>query len=83
MTINCIAKTEGKENCPYLRVCLARLTDPTITGCGIPLYMAGVIDKSDIMVEHTVRHTEKPKLKSKAGSVKTIREKRANASKGE
>ena len=38
-----------------IKTCLARLTDRTITGCGIPLYAAGLIKREDIMVEHTVK----------------------------
>ena len=44
-----------KEDCPYIKTCLARLNDRTITGCGIPLYVAGFITKSEIFVQHTVK----------------------------
>lgn len=54
MTIKCKTKIEGKTGCPYVRFCFARMADRTISGCGLPLYMAGMIDKDDIMVEHTV-----------------------------
>ena len=54
MTVKCKTTQEGKKNCPYVRFCFARMADRTITGCGLPLYMAGMIDKDDIMVEHTV-----------------------------
>lgn len=55
MTIKCKTAQEGKKNCPYIRFCFARMADRTISGCGLPLYMAGIIkDKQDIQVEHTV-----------------------------
>ena len=55
MIVKCKAKLEGKTDCPMLRFCFARMADKTISGCGLPLYMAGVIkDKQDIQVEHTV-----------------------------
>ena len=55
MIIKCKTKIEGKTNCPYVRFCFARMADRTISGCGLPLYMAGIIkDKQDIQVEHTV-----------------------------
>ncbi len=55
MIVKCKTKLEGKDNCPMLRFCFARMADRTISGCGLPLYMAGVIkDKQDIQVEHTV-----------------------------
>lgn len=41
--------------CPMILICLARLSDPTITGCGVPLWADGKISKQEIMVEHTVR----------------------------
>ena len=43
------------ESCPILVYCLARLSDPTITGCGMPLYEVGILRKEEILVEHTVR----------------------------
>lgn len=55
MIVKCIPTTEGKQPCPMIRTCLARLTDGTITGCGVPLAYAGLIKVSDIQVEHTVR----------------------------
>lgn len=45
----------GVGDCPYRRVCLAALNDRTITGCGLPFVEAGIIQKSQMMVEHTVR----------------------------
>lgn len=41
--------------CPMILICLTRLSDPTITGCGVPLWVDGKISEQDIMVEHTVR----------------------------
>lgn len=65
MEVMCKSRRSDKTDCPYIRVCFARLTDPTITGCGLPLYMAGIINKSDIMVIHTVKAEENPKPKRK------------------
>lgn len=55
MTVNCIAKTEGKTNCPLIKTCLARLTDPTIVACGVPLWYAGLIRRDEVVVEHAIR----------------------------
>ncbi len=54
MIVKCKPTQPDKTDCPMLPYCLARLTDPTITGCGIPLYEAGLIKRQDIMVEHRV-----------------------------
>ena len=55
MIVKCKTKIEGKTDCPMIKFCFARMTDRTISGCGLPLYMAGIIkDKQDIQVEHTV-----------------------------
>ena len=54
MIVKCKPTQPEKEPCPYLRYCLARLNDPSITGCGLPLYMARIIrNMDDIYVEHT------------------------------
>jgi len=50
----CLPTEEGYDKCPYISTCLARQTDRTITGCGMPLYVDGFITKSEIYVEHTV-----------------------------
>ena len=55
MIVKCKATSSDKTDCPMIRTCLARLTDRTITGCGVPLAYAGVIKSQDVMVEHTVR----------------------------
>lgn len=55
MIVKCKPTKEGKMSCPMIQYCLARLTDGTITGCGIPLYEAGLIRREEIMVEHTVK----------------------------
>ena len=52
-TIPCKAK-DGFE-CPYLKVCMARLTDRTVTGCGMALYVNGLIKYDEIGVQHTVK----------------------------
>ena len=54
MIIKCKSTEKDKEQCPMIDTCLARLADPTITGCGVPLFYYGVIDRSAVMVEHTV-----------------------------
>lgn len=62
MIAHAIVKCEGGEhhdNCPYIATCLARLTDRTITGCGMPLFLDGLIPKSEIVVEHTVGKGDK------------------------
>lgn len=54
--VKCKAGAPDKDDCPMMPYCLVRLTDHTITGCGLPLYMMGVIlKKSDILVEYSVR----------------------------
>lgn len=56
--VKCISSKDGKASCPMIETCLARLTDETITGCGVPLAYAGLIESSDIVVEHTVKKDE-------------------------
>lgn len=58
MTVKCHPTQPDKTDCPMIRYCLARLTDGTITGCGIPLWYAGLIQRADIQVEHTVMEVE-------------------------
>ena len=55
MIVKCRPVNKDKKSCPMIQTCLARLTDRTITGCGVPLWWAGVIKREEIMVEHTVR----------------------------
>ena len=55
MIVKCKPTQPGKERCPLIRFCIARLTDKTITGCGIPLWHAGVIRREEVQVEHTVK----------------------------
>ena len=55
MIVKCLPTKEGKKPCPMIKTCIARLTDGTITGCGVPLAYAGVIKPQDIEVEHTIR----------------------------
>ena len=43
------------ETCPCKSFCLARLNDTTICGCTMPLYWAGEIPLSAVMVEHRVK----------------------------
>ena len=65
MTVKCIPTRPDKQECPMLRTCLARLTDRTITGCGIPLWYAGVIRREQVEVEHTVREGHGRTLKGR------------------
>ena len=58
MIVKCKPTQADKEPCPMIRTCLARLTDKTITGCGIPLFYAGLISLAEVQVEHTVRRGE-------------------------
>ena len=54
MTIPC--KADDGWKCPYIRTCLARLNDPSIIGCGYPLYLHGILQsKSDVYVVHRVK----------------------------
>ena len=60
MTIPC--KAEDGWMCPYIKTCLARLNDPSIVGCGLPLYLNGIIkSKSDVFVVHRIKPNAKPK----------------------
>lgn len=68
MTIPC--KADDGWKCPYFVTCLARLNDPSIIGCGYPLWYHGIIkSKSDIFVVHRVKtdaqETKRPKRKTK------------------
>lgn len=56
--VKCRATEDGKIDCPMIKTCLARLTDKTITGCGLPLVYAGIIKRHELMVEHTVKKNE-------------------------
>lgn len=58
MIVKCKPTMEGKTPCPMIQTCLARMTDETITGCGLPLAYAGIIKWQDIQVEHTIRKEE-------------------------
>jgi hypothetical protein len=55
MIIKCKPTRPGKTDCPLLRYCIARMNDPTVTGCGIPLWYGGFISRDQVQVEHTVR----------------------------
>lgn len=54
MVAKCSATVSGKEDCPLKHLCVARLNDKTITGCGLPLALDGHIPLEDVMVRHTV-----------------------------
>lgn len=49
-----LCKTKDGFKCPYLDFCLARLTDRSITGCGMPLYVDGLIKYEGIRMQHTI-----------------------------
>ena len=53
--VSCISPVADRTDCPYIKTCLARLNDRTITGCGMPLYVADIIPYSAVMVRHEVR----------------------------
>ena len=55
MTAIIPCKTKDGFECPYIKTCLARLTDKTITGCGMALYINGFIKYDEIGVQHTVK----------------------------
>ena len=59
MTVKCIPRDTLKDPCPMLPYCLARLADQSITGCGVPLYIAGLIRKSEILVERTFKEEDR------------------------
>ena len=42
------------QDCPYTKTCMARLNDRTVTGCGVALFISGLIKYDEIGVEHTV-----------------------------
>lgn len=52
-TIPCKAKDGFK--CPYIKTCIARLADETIKGCGMALYVNGLIKYDEIGVAHTAK----------------------------
>ena len=64
MTIPC--KADDGWTCPYIVTCLARLNDPSIIGCGYPLWYHGIIQsKEDIYVVHAVRTDKQTKARPK------------------
>ena len=54
LIVKCL-DNNGVGDCPYKPVCIARLTDRTITGCNLPLVWEGLIDKSQAVIEHTIQ----------------------------
>ena len=52
----------GVGDCPMRKFCLARINDPTISGCSMPFVWAGYLDISEAVVEHTVltKHATSP-----------------------
>lgn len=45
----------GETICPLFQYCIARLNDNTIEGCGLPLFLAGVVAWEDIGVKHIIK----------------------------
>jgi hypothetical protein len=41
--------------CPYYTVCIARINDRTIRGCGMALYVNGLIKYDEIGVNHLIK----------------------------
>ena len=58
MIVKCI-DNNGVGDCPCKNYCLARLTDGTVTGCSMPLVVAGIIDLSEAVIERTVKEERK------------------------
>lgn len=58
MIVKCKPTRENKTECPMIKTCLARLTDGTITGCGVPLWYGGLIRYDQIMVERTFQKAD-------------------------
>lgn len=44
----------GVGDCPLKKFCFARLNDRTISGCTMPFLLAGMIDQSEVVVEHYI-----------------------------
>jgi len=55
MTATIPCKSDDGFKCPYYTVCIARLNDRTVTGCGVALYANGLIKYDEIGVKHTVK----------------------------
>lgn len=53
MIVKC-KDNNGVGDCPLKKFCFARLNDQTISGCGLPFLLAGMIDQSEVVVEHTI-----------------------------
>lgn len=53
MIVKC-RENGGVGDCPYCKLCLPRINDPTISGCSMPFVWAGMMDISEAVVEHTV-----------------------------
>lgn len=54
MIVKC-TDNNGVGDCPLKRFCLPRMNDETISGCSLPFVLAGMIDQSEMVVEHTIR----------------------------
>ena len=45
----------GDLVCPLYKYCIPRINDPTIVGCGLSLFLAGVIAWNDIGILHEIK----------------------------
>lgn len=54
MIVKC-KDNKGVGDCPLNKYCFVRLSDRTISGCTLPFVLAGMIDQSEMVVEHTIR----------------------------
>lgn len=53
MIVKC-KDNNGVGDCPLKAFCFAQMNDPTISGCGLPFLLVGMIDQSEMVVEHTI-----------------------------
>ena len=54
LPVTCLPCQADGYECEYYKLCLARRTDPTIVGCGIPLYAHGALGYNDVTVMRSV-----------------------------
>lgn len=53
MIVKC-KDNNGVGDCPLKHFCFARMNDRTISGCSLPFLLAGMIDQTEVVVEHTI-----------------------------
>ena len=63
----------GIGDCPYCKLCLPRINDPTISGCSMPFVWAGMMDISEAVVEHTISTEKEEPLRNGKRKKKVIR----------